>query len=96
MQVQDDPRAGRARRGERAPAQRRLDVVGVDDARAGALDGVGDLGRAEAAEQQPAGRVARRESAAESRSRTSASSPSSVRISQARSSTARSSPPGTR
>ena len=36
------------------------------------------------------------ERAVESRSRTSASSPSSLRISQARSSTARSSPPGTR
>ena len=37
MQVQHDARAGRARRGERAPAERRLDVVGVHDARAGAL-----------------------------------------------------------
>jgi hypothetical protein len=61
VQVQDDARAGRARGGERAPAQRGLDVVGVHDARAGALDGVGDLGRAEPAEQQTARRVAPRE-----------------------------------
>ncbi len=61
MQVQHDPRAGRAGRGERAPAERRLDVVGVDDARARALHGVGDLRRAEAAEQQPAGGVAGRQ-----------------------------------
>ena len=36
VQVQDDPRARRARGVQRAPAERRLQVVGVDDAGAGA------------------------------------------------------------
>ena len=45
MQVQDDARARRARRGQRAPAERRVEVVGVDDARAGAPHGGGDLVR---------------------------------------------------
>ena len=39
MQVQDDARAGRARGGERAPAERGVDVVGVHDAGAGAAHG---------------------------------------------------------
>ncbi len=61
MQVEHDARARRARRGERAPAQPGLDVVGVHDARAGALDRVGHLGGAEPAGEQPAGGVARGE-----------------------------------
>ncbi len=53
VQVQHDPRAGGARRGERAPAERRLHVVRVHDARAGAANGSGDVVGCEPAAQQP-------------------------------------------
>ena len=52
MQVQDDARAGRARGGERPPAERRLQVVGVHDARAGGAHRGGDLLLAQTAAQQ--------------------------------------------
>ena len=96
VQVQDDPGAGLARGGQRAPAERRLDVVRVDDARAGAPHRVADLVRAPGRPASSPSAARPRPSAALSRSSTSASSPSSVRISQARSATARSSPPATR
>ena len=52
MQVQHDPGARRAGRGERAPAERRVDVVGVDDARAGPPHRGRDLPRLQAAREQ--------------------------------------------
>ncbi len=58
MQVQDDPGARGAGGGERSPAQGRIDVVRVDDASAGAADGVVDLLRVEAAAQQALGGLA--------------------------------------
>ena len=61
MQVQDDAGAGLARGRERAPAERRVDVVGVHDARAGAAHRVRHLLGAEAAAQQPGGGAALRE-----------------------------------
>ena len=74
MEVQHDARAGLARRGERAPAERRVDVVGVDDAGAGAPDRLAHLlgarARRAAAPRRPgAGRASD-----ESRSSTSTSS----------------------
>ena len=53
VEVQDDARAGLLRRGERAPAERRVDVVGVDDPRAAAPHRVAHLVRSEPAAQQP-------------------------------------------
>ncbi len=61
VQVQDDARARGARRRQRAPAERRVDVVRVDDARAGAPHGRRDLVRVQPAAQHPR----RRASAAE-------------------------------
>ena len=58
MQVQDGAGAGLAGGGERAPAERRVEVVGVHDARAAAAHGVADLLRRQPAAQQ-AGRGAR-------------------------------------
>ena len=57
MQVHDHPRAGCPRRGQRAPAERRVEVVGVHDPRAGAPDGRRDLLGLEAAAQQPGRRA---------------------------------------
>ena len=59
MQVQDDARAGLAGGGQRAPAERGVHVVGVDDAGAAAPHRLPDRVRLEAAAQQP-GRGARR------------------------------------
>ena len=61
MEVQDDARAGLARRGESAPAERRVDVVGVHDARAGAAHRLPHLLGPEAAAQEPGRRAARRQ-----------------------------------
>ena len=58
MEVQHDARPGLAGGGERAPAERRVDVVGVHDAGAGAAHGLADLLGGEPAPQQPLGRVA--------------------------------------
>jgi len=55
VQVQDDARTGLARGGERAPPQPGQQVVGVDDPRSGALDGVRHLPRIQPAPQQPGG-----------------------------------------
>ena len=52
MQVQHHPGAGVAGRGERAPAERRVHVVGVHHPRAGAPDRVRDLVGGEPAAQQ--------------------------------------------
>ncbi len=57
VEVQDRPRAGGAGGCERAPAERRVEVVGVDGAGARAADRVGDLLGAQAAAEQ-AGRGA--------------------------------------
>ena len=54
MQVQDDAGAGVARRFERLRPERRVDVVGVHDPRSGALYGVRDLLRVQAAGEQAA------------------------------------------
>ena len=56
--MQHDARARIARRRQRAPAERRLDVVRVHDARAGAPHRRGHLVRREAAAQQPERRPA--------------------------------------
>ena len=53
VQVQHDARARLARGGERPPAERGVDVVGVHHAGAGALDGVRDVLGLEAAAQEP-------------------------------------------
>ena len=58
MQVQDDAGAGLAGGGQRAPAERRVDVVGVDDPRAGAADRLPHLLGPEPAAQQPGGGAA--------------------------------------
>jgi hypothetical protein len=43
MEVEDNARAGLPRRGQRPPAERRVDVVGVDDARPRPPDGPADV-----------------------------------------------------
>ena len=96
VQVQHDAGALGPRGRERAPAERRVDVVGVHDPRAGAPHRPGHRARPQAAAEQPRARRAAAPARPESRSSTDAGSPSSVRISHARSSTARSSPPGAR
>jgi hypothetical protein len=58
VQVDDHPRAGRARRGERAPAERGQQVVRVDDPRAGPPDRRGDVVRLEPAAEHPDRRAA--------------------------------------
>ena len=58
MQVQDDAGAGLAGSREGAPAERRVDVVGVDDARAGAPDRLSHLLGPETAAQEPGGSAA--------------------------------------
>ena len=55
VQVQDGLRPRRAGRGERAPAERRVEVVGVDDARAAAADGRRDVAGLQAAAEQAGG-----------------------------------------
>ena len=55
VQVQDGPGAGLLCGGERAPAERRVEVVRVDDPRLRALDGPRHLVRIEAASQQAGG-----------------------------------------
>ncbi len=57
MQVQHDARAGLPRRGEGAPAERRVDVVGVHDPGPGAADGVRHVLGGEPALQQPGRRA---------------------------------------
>ena len=52
VQVQDDPRPGLAGGRERAPAERRVDVVGVDHARPGQPDRPADVLGSDAAAQQ--------------------------------------------
>ena len=52
MQVQDDAGARAARGGQGAPAERRVDVVGVHDAGAGAPHGGRDLGGSQATAEQ--------------------------------------------
>ena len=54
VQVQDRPRAGRPRRRQRAPAERRVEVVRVDDPRARAPHRRGDVVGCQPAAQQPA------------------------------------------
>ncbi len=61
MQVEHDARAGGPRGGERAPAERRLHVVGVDDPRAGAPHGGRDVLRRQPAAHQAEGGAARAE-----------------------------------
>ena len=56
MQVQDDARARGARGGEAAPAEHRVDIVGVDDVGARAADGRGDVVRVDPAAQHRHGR----------------------------------------
>ena len=63
VQVGDHAGAGVARRGERAPAEGRVEVVGVDDPRPGAAHGARDLVGREAAAQH----AGRRAAAAEQR-----------------------------
>ena len=58
MQVQDDPGAGLAGGGQGAPAERRVDVVRVHDARAGAAHRLAHLLGPQAAAQQPGGGAA--------------------------------------
>ena len=73
-----------ARRGQRAPAERGVEVVGVHDPRAGAADGVRDLVGPQAAAQHRRPRRGARPSSAESRSSSSTSSPRCSRTSQQR------------
>ncbi len=58
MQVQHDPRAGLARGGQRAPAERRLQVVRVHDARPARAHRRGDLPRLQPTAQQADRRIA--------------------------------------
>jgi hypothetical protein len=57
--MEHGPRPGRAGRGERAPAEQRVDVVGVHDAYAVLADRAGDLLRVAAAGEQPGGGLGR-------------------------------------
>ena len=63
MEVHDDPGAGLAGGGQGAPAERRIDVVRVHDARAGAAHRLANLLRPQPAAQQPGGGAALRERA---------------------------------
>ena len=94
VQVQHRPRARRARGRERPPAERRVQVVRVDDPRAGAPHGVGDLLGRQAAAEQPG----RRAGAADRRAVARRAAARPRRGARARAtadpSTARSSPPG--
>jgi hypothetical protein len=95
VQVQDDLRAGVAGCGESARAERRVRVVGVDDAGTGAAHDVRDLPGVVAAAQEVTGRGHGRE-----RPRVALEEldllAEVLATSQARSATARSSPPGMR
>ena len=96
VQRQDRARAGLARRLQRAPAVRRVDVVRVDDAGAGAAHGGRDLLGVQPAAQQAARRGSRttaRCCRAAGRRRPRRAARGRMR---ARSSTTRSSPPGVR
>ena len=95
VQVEDDPGAGLPRGGERPPAERGVEVVGVEHARPVRRTARPTSVGSSPPRSIPAAAPAR-PSSAESRSSSSASSPRCSRTSQRRFSTERSSPPSVR